>query len=63
VLLDDLAARTAAEGCGLTVTGVLGVLKTASAESLLHLPEAIERRRRTNFRASPALLRSMQNDP
>jgi len=63
VLLDDRAARTAAEACGLTVTGVLGVLKTASAEGLLHLPEAIERLRRTNFRASPALLRSMEKDP
>jgi hypothetical protein len=38
------------------------VLKTASAEGLLHLPEAIERLRRTNFRASSALLRSMLKD-
>jgi Predicted nucleic acid-binding protein, contains PIN domain len=57
ILLDDKAARTAARSRGLRVAGLLGVLKQAAADSLLDLPEAIERLRQTSFRASPALLK------
>jgi predicted nucleic acid-binding protein len=58
ILLDEKAARRAAAGRGLRVTGTLGILGEAAARGLVDLPEAIDRLRRTNFRCSPALLKS-----
>ena len=57
ILLDDKAARFSARSRNLRVAGLLGVLKQAAADGLLDLPEAIERLRQPNFRASPALLK------
>jgi predicted nucleic acid-binding protein len=58
VILDDKAAREAAAERGLTVTGLLGVLAEAATRGWVDLPEAIERLRQTNFRASPRLLQA-----
>lgn len=59
VLLDDGAAREIAVERKLRVSGLLGVLKDASQAGLLDLPTAIDRLRKTSFRASPELLRSL----
>ena len=59
VLLDDLAARRAAEGLGLNAVGLLGVLDAASRRDLLDLAAAVERLQETSFRASPRLLRRL----
>lgn len=59
VLLDDRAARMAAEGFGLTVTGTLGVLAMAGTRELLDLNAAIERLKATSFQAKPELYASV----
>jgi predicted nucleic acid-binding protein len=59
VLLDELAARTLAARRGLKVAGVLGVLRDASDAGLLDLSSALTALRRTNFRVTPELLRSL----
>jgi len=59
VLLDDRPARRAARERGLRVTGLLGVLREAADLGLVDLPEAIDALRRTNFRASPRLLKAL----
>lgn len=59
VVLDDKAARTAALSLGLQITGLLGVLDLAAARGLVDLPAAVDRLRRTSFRATPALLQSL----
>jgi len=56
VVLDEKAARRVAAARGLRVTGTLGILKEAAERGLVDLPAAVERLRRTNFRASPRLL-------
>ena len=58
ILLDDLAARRAAEGLGLSVAGTLGLLLQARQRGLLdrlrpHLDALIA----FNFRISPSLYR------
>lgn len=59
ICLDDAAARSAALSRGLRVMGVLGFLKEAAELKFIDLPTAIEKLRKTNFRASPALLRQI----
>lgn len=59
VLLDDLAARRAAEGLGLNAVGLLGILDVAARRGLLDLPAAVDRLQETSFRASPRLLRRL----
>lgn len=59
LIADDKAARKTAESLGLRVTGTLGVLEAATRRGLLDLPRAVDRLRKTNFRVSPALLRSL----
>jgi len=59
VLLDDLAARTAARALGLHVTGTLGILELAAESGLLSLRQSIERLRRTNIRVSETLYRQV----
>lgn len=56
VILDDKAGRLAARELGLRITGTLGVLEAAARRDLVDLRAAVGRLRRTNFRASPALL-------
>lgn len=59
LLLDEKKARHLAEMRGLRMTGLLGVLVEAADQKLLSLPTAIEKLRHTNFRAPPALLKSL----
>lgn len=59
VLLDEAAARTLARHRGLEVAGTLGVLREAAQAGLLKLTDALDLLRRTNFRASPELWRSL----
>jgi predicted nucleic acid-binding protein len=55
ILLDDLAARAAAAGAGLTPLGTLRVLAEGARTGMLSLRSAFERLQRTNFRARPHL--------
>ena len=59
VLLDEAAARTLASQRGLKVAGTLGVLRDAAQAGLLRLPDALDLLRKTNFRASPELWKSL----
>ncbi|MGH9899763.1 MAG: DUF3368 domain-containing protein, partial [Pyrinomonadaceae bacterium] len=59
LLLDDRKARQKAQRSGLTVTGTLGVLATASRRGLVDLPTAITRLQQTTFRAPMALIQSL----
>ncbi|MGA2540238.1 MAG: DUF3368 domain-containing protein [Verrucomicrobiota bacterium] len=59
VLLDESAARALGVQRGLKVTGTLGVLCDAAQAGLLNLPAALDLLRRTNFRASPELWKSL----
>jgi len=56
LILDDKAARLAARDLGLQITGTLGVLEAAARRHLVDLRGAVNRLRKTSFRASPALL-------
>jgi predicted nucleic acid-binding protein len=59
VLLDESAARVLAVQRGLKVSGTLGVLCDAAQAGLLNLPSALDFLRKTNFRASPQLWKSL----
>jgi predicted nucleic acid-binding protein len=59
LLLDESAARALAVQRGLKVSGTLGVLCDAAQAGLLELPAALDLLRKTNFRASPALWKSL----
>ncbi len=59
VLLDESAARALASQRGLKVAGTLGVLRDAAQTGLLKLPDALDLLRKTNFRASPELWKSL----
>lgn len=59
LLLDEKAARKAAAALGLRVTGLLGILADAASQGMVDLPSAVDRLRRTTFRVSPAMLRSL----
>lgn len=58
VLLDEKAARRVAVDRGLRVTGTVGILGAAAEQGLVDLVTAIELLRKTNFRYSPAVLRT-----
>ena len=59
VVLDESAARALAIQRGLKVSGTLGVLCDAAQVGLLILPDALDLLRKTNFRASPELWKSL----
>ncbi len=59
IVLDEKAARRIAAARGIRVTGILGVLSEAANRGLVQLPSAIDRLRKTSFRASPALLKAV----
>lgn len=59
LIVDDKAAREAAESLGLKITGILGVLTAGSRRGWVDLAAAVARLQRTNFRAAPALLRRL----
>jgi len=56
VLMVDREGVEEATRLGLSVTGTLGVLDRDAERGLVDLPGALARLRRTNFRASVALL-------
>ena len=58
ILLDEKSARRIAAQRGLRITGTLGVLGEAALRRLVDLPAAIDRLRKTNFRCSPALMKT-----
>jgi predicted nucleic acid-binding protein len=55
VLIDDRAARKAAEALSLTVLPTLALLEQAAVRELIDLPQAIDRLSKTTFRATPEL--------
>lgn len=57
IILDEKAARQVAKECGFKVIGLLGLLSEAARLGLLNFPSTIERLQKTNFRASPRLLK------
>ena len=59
LLLDEAAARAFAVQRGLKVSGTLGVLCDGAQAGLLKLPAALDLLRKTNFRASPELWKSL----
>lgn len=61
VILDDKAARQIAAKRGLNVTGLLGILGESATRGLIDLPTAVDHLRKTTFRASPSLLKSLLN--
>lgn len=60
LLLDEARARKAAIQRGLRVVGTLGLLDRAAARGLIDLGDALNRLRRTTFRASPKLLERLK---
>ena len=59
IILDEKAARRVATNRGLRVIGILGVLDEAATRGLVDPALAIGRLKMTNFRSSPALLKSL----
>lgn len=60
VLLDERRGRKMAKGLGLVVSGTLGVLDLAARRGLVDLEDAFSRLEQTTFRATPRLLRHIQ---
>jgi len=63
VLLDERRGRRVARDLGLKVSGTLGVLDLAARRGLVDLADALRRLERTTFRATPRLLRRIQEKP
>jgi predicted nucleic acid-binding protein len=59
ILLDEKKGRQAARECGLSVAGTLGVIDLAARRGLVSLLDALKKLERTNFRASPQLIRAI----
>ena len=59
LLMDEGKGRLEAQRRNLRITGTLGVLNDAASRGWVDLPSAIERLRKTTFRASPSLLQSL----
>lgn len=57
--MDEKAARKAARDLGLRVTGLLGILDESASRGMVDFIAAVERLRKTNFRASPQLLKTL----
>lgn len=59
LLLDDWKARELAKGRGLSITGLIGVLKVAIEKGLVEPDAVVERLRATTFRISKRLLATL----
>lgn len=57
ILLDDLAARKAAQNKNLHVTGTLGVLLSAAGNGWIDLPQALANLRKAHFYIAPSLVK------
>ena len=56
LLIDDRAGRTAAQRCGVAVTGTVGLLEMAAARGLLNLKQALAKLEQTNARLDAELV-------
>jgi predicted nucleic acid-binding protein len=59
MVLDEKAARQTAKARGFNITGLLGILDKGAAMGLVEVSEAVARLQKTNFRASPHLLKTL----
>lgn len=59
IIIDEERGRKEARRIGLSVIGILGVLRDAAERDLIDLPAVLERLRRTNFRVSDAIIQSL----
>ena len=59
IIIDEERGRKEAKRRGLSVIGILGVLRDAAERELIDLPTALERLRRTNFRVSDQIINSL----
>jgi predicted nucleic acid-binding protein len=59
LLMDERKGVAVARRKGLTVTGTLGILAMASGRKLVHLADAFQRLRATNFHCSEELYRQL----
>jgi predicted nucleic acid-binding protein len=59
LILDEKLARKTAKERGLKITGLLGILQKAHSQQLIDLHFVIQKLQTTNFRITPALLRSL----
>jgi predicted nucleic acid-binding protein len=62
LVIDDRAGRREARRWDLTVTGTLGVLRTAAARGLIQFREVIERLQQTSFYISADLLQQLLDE-
>lgn len=60
VLLDESKGRRTARERGLRVSGTLGVIALGANRGLVNKSDALRRLRRTNFRASPRLIKHVE---
>ncbi len=58
VLMDDRAGRNAAQKCGLTVIGTIGLMEQAAVHGLIALPTVLAKLRQTNARLDPELIQA-----
>lgn len=56
IIIDEERGRKEAKRRGLSVIGILGVLRDAAERDLVDLPLALERLRGTNFRAAKRII-------
>lgn len=63
ILLDEKKGRQMAQDLGFVVSGTLGVLDLAARRGLVDLADALKRLEQTTFRATPRLLRRIQEKP
>lgn len=61
IILDEKAARKAAQQKKLKITGLLGILDVAASLNLLEISSAIQALQKTNFRAESKLLTLVLN--
>ena len=59
LLIDDYEGRKAFTHRGVPILGTLGVLERAATAGLLHLEDAIDRIRQTDFRVSDELIQAI----
>jgi predicted nucleic acid-binding protein len=62
LMIDDQAGRREARRWNLTVTGTLGVLRTAAFQGLVHFRDGLERLQHTNFYISTDLLQQLLDE-
>jgi predicted nucleic acid-binding protein len=59
IIIDEERGRREAKRRGLSVIGILGVLRDAAERNLIELPLALDRLRETNFRVSEKIIQSL----